>query len=92
MRIKAGTINEHIVQMLGPATGTATFLVEIIEVIYQTRLAKWRKETMSINTFWADFALTISNKLKNNSKLSDKEKTDMKKCREQAVKKGFGTS
>ena len=35
------------------------------------------------------FALDISNKLKTRSKLSDKEKTNMGKCWEQAVKKGF---
>jgi len=44
---------------------------------------------MSINTFWADFALTISNKLKRGSKLTDKEKSDMRKCWRQAVKNGF---
>jgi hypothetical protein len=53
------------------------------------RLSDWVKETMMINTFWVDFALEISNKLQSGSKLSDKEKTDMKKCWEQAVKKGF---
>ncbi len=58
---------------------------------YKTWLAlsQWAKETMSINTFWINFAHDISNKLKNGTKLSEKEKTDMKKCWGQAVKKGF---
>lgn len=34
---------EPIVQILDPATGTATFLVECIDVIYQTLTAKWTK-------------------------------------------------
>ena len=34
-------------------------------------LSKWAKETMSINTFWINFALDISIKLKNGSKLSE---------------------
>lgn len=54
-------------------------------------LSKWVKERMSINVFWGDFALDISNKLKTSSKISDKEKSDMKKCWKQAVKKGFGS-
>jgi predicted helicase len=52
-------------------------------------LSKWVKETMSINTFWINFAQDISHKLKQGARLTDKEKTDMKKCWEQAVKKGF---
>lgn len=32
------------VQILDPATGTATFLVEVIEVIHTTLIAKWTKE------------------------------------------------
>lgn len=32
------------VQILDPATGTATFLVEVIDVIYKTMTTKWRKE------------------------------------------------
>ena len=31
------------VQILDPATGTATFLVEVIDVIHKTMVAKWRK-------------------------------------------------
>ncbi len=32
------------VQILDPATGTATFLVEVIETIHKTMVAKWKKE------------------------------------------------
>ncbi len=32
------------VQILDPATGTATFLVEIIDLIHATMVAKWKKE------------------------------------------------
>ncbi|MDO9585433.1 MAG: type ISP restriction/modification enzyme, partial [Syntrophales bacterium] len=32
------------VHILDPATGTATFLVEVIDVIYKTMTAKWRKQ------------------------------------------------
>jgi hypothetical protein len=52
-------------------------------------LSNWIKETNCLNTFWINFALDISNKLKHGNKPSDKEKEDMKKCWEQAVKKGF---
>lgn len=44
---------------------------------------------MGINTFWINFALDVSIKLKNGTKLSEKETTDMKKCWGQAAKKGF---
>jgi predicted helicase len=38
---------EPFVQILDPATGTATFLIEVIEVIYNTMKAKWDKECVS---------------------------------------------
>ncbi len=34
------------VQILDPATGTATFLVEVIDVIHRTMMAKWQKQGM----------------------------------------------
>ena len=34
--------DEPFVQILDPATGTATFLVEVIEIIFQTLQAKWK--------------------------------------------------
>jgi hypothetical protein len=46
--IPAGTDpNSPFVVILDPATGTATFLVEVIDVIYRTLSAKWRKQGMS---------------------------------------------
>ncbi len=44
-----GTIseNEPFVQILDPATGTATFLVETIEVIHRTIKAKWQSQRLS---------------------------------------------
>ena len=35
------------VQILDPATGTATFLVEVIEVIYRTLMAKWKRQGLN---------------------------------------------
>ena len=35
--------DEPFIQILDPATGTATFLVEVIEVIHQTLVTKWKK-------------------------------------------------
>ena len=36
--------NEPFVQILDPAVGTATFLVEVIDVIHKTMMAKWLKQ------------------------------------------------
>ncbi|ODM71375.1 hypothetical protein A6X20_30315 [Bradyrhizobium elkanii] len=38
---------EPFVQILDPATGTATFLVEVIDVIYRTLSQKWRQQRLS---------------------------------------------
>jgi predicted helicase len=38
---------EPFVQILDPATGTATFLIEVIDVIHGTMTAKWDKERVS---------------------------------------------
>lgn len=38
---------EPFVQILDPATGTATFLIEVIEIIHSTMVAKWDKERIS---------------------------------------------
>ena len=37
------TADDPFVQILDPATGTATFLVEVIDVIHKTMTAKWKK-------------------------------------------------
>lgn len=52
-------------------------------------LSQWAKQTTSINTFWGDFALEISNILKAGKQPTDKQKENMKKCWNVAVKKGF---
>ncbi|MBH2009035.1 MAG: hypothetical protein I8H71_04960 [Xanthomonadaceae bacterium] len=39
--------NEPFVQILDPATGTATFLVEVIDVIYRTLVAKWQQQRLT---------------------------------------------
>lgn len=46
------------VQILDPATGTATFLVEVVEVIYQTLTAKWQKAGLNAaqrQAAWNDY-------------------------------------
>jgi Predicted helicase len=40
--------DEPFVQILDPATGTATFLVEVIEVIHRTLTAKWTQQRLSL--------------------------------------------
>ena len=50
--------DEPFVQILDPATGTATFLVEVIEVIYQTMTAKWKKQGRTgfeIQKLWNEY-------------------------------------
>ena len=39
----SSVVSEHAVTILDPATGTGTFLVEVIEIVYQTVTAKWKK-------------------------------------------------
>ncbi len=46
------------VQILDPACGTATFLVEVIDVIYQTMKAKWRKQgylALEFQNLWNEY-------------------------------------
>jgi len=46
------------VTILDPATGTATFLVEVIDVIYKTMTAKWKKQGRSaaqIQAAWNEY-------------------------------------
>ncbi len=50
--------DQPFVQILDPALGTGTFLVEVIEVIYQTMTAKWRAagyNAKKINDLWNDY-------------------------------------
>ncbi|MFZ4768245.1 MAG: Eco57I restriction-modification methylase domain-containing protein, partial [Roseimicrobium sp.] len=39
--------DEPFVQILDPATGTATFLVEVIDVIHRTLSAKWKQQRLN---------------------------------------------
>lgn len=39
--------DEHFVQILDPATGTATFIVEIIDVVHSTLVIKWSKQGLT---------------------------------------------
>jgi predicted helicase len=44
-RIPSGVSSEQdFVQILDPATGTGTFLVEVIDLVHKTLLAKWRAQ------------------------------------------------
>jgi hypothetical protein len=52
-------------------------------------LSQWVKETMSINIFWGDFALEISHILKAGKQPSHKQKENIAKCWDMAIKKGF---
>lgn len=50
--------DESFVQILDPATGTGTFLVEAIEVIHKTVCAKWKAEGCSaseVDSRWNDY-------------------------------------
>jgi hypothetical protein len=50
--------NSHFVVILDPATGTATFLVEVIDVVYKTLIAKWKKQGLNdsqIKTAWNEY-------------------------------------
>ena len=49
---------EPFVQILDPATGTATFIVEIIDVIHKTMVAKWKKAgktSAQIQAAWNEY-------------------------------------
>ncbi|MXY51065.1 MAG: hypothetical protein F4Y86_00840 [Gammaproteobacteria bacterium] len=58
-RIPAGVeADQDFVQILDPATGTGTFLVEVIDVIYETLVAKWQEQGLSkrrINAMWNEY-------------------------------------
>lgn len=50
--------DDPFVQVLDPATGTATFLVEVIDVIYHTMTAGWRKQgkgNTDVETLWNEY-------------------------------------
>ena len=50
--------NQDFVQILDPATGTGTFLVEVIELIYKTLQAKWQAQghdERQIELLWNEY-------------------------------------
>jgi predicted helicase len=50
--------SQAFVQILDPATGTGTFLVEIIDVIYKTLLAKWGTQGLAktrVDALWNEY-------------------------------------
>ncbi|TMQ75746.1 adenine specific DNA methyltransferase [Candidatus Accumulibacter phosphatis] len=50
--------DEPFVQILDPATGTATFLVEVIDVIYRTLKANWKQQRLTVGQqqiAWNDY-------------------------------------
>jgi hypothetical protein len=50
--------DEPFVQILDPATGTGTFLVEVIDMIYQTLRAKWtseKKNAREMDELWNEY-------------------------------------
>jgi len=58
---KGVAANSFFVMILDPATGTATFLVEVIDVIYKTMVAKWKKQGKSaaqIQASWNEYVPT----------------------------------
>ena len=53
-------VSEHdpFVQILDPATGTGTFLVEVIDLIYKTMKSKWEQEghiPLEFNKLWNEY-------------------------------------
>jgi hypothetical protein len=59
LKIPTGvSASEAFVQILDPATGTGTFLVEVIDVIHKTLVAKWKAQGHSknvIETLWNEY-------------------------------------
>ena len=50
--------DQAFVQILDPATGTGTFLVEVIDLIHKTIAAKWKSQghgEKEIQTLWNDY-------------------------------------
>ena len=59
LKIPEGTApTKAFVQILDPATGTGTFLVEVIDLIHNTMAAKWKSQghgEKKIRTLWNDY-------------------------------------
>lgn len=55
---EGATSEQAFVQILDPATGTGTFLVEVIDLIHKTMTVKWKAEghgKKKIETLWNDY-------------------------------------
>jgi len=59
LKIPEGVSPNHaFVQILDPACGTGTFLVEVIDLIHKTMVEKWRREgrlELELNNLWNDY-------------------------------------
>jgi len=59
LTIPEGVSPEHaFIQILDPATGTGTFLVEVIDVIHKTMVAKWKAQShgeKKIEALWNEY-------------------------------------
>ena len=59
LEIPEGTLpDQAFVQILDPATGTGTFLVEVIDLIYNTMATKWKSQghhEERIHTLWNEY-------------------------------------
>ena len=59
LKIPEGTSpDQDFVQILDPATGTGTFLVEVIDLIHQTLVAKWKAQghgAKKIDALWNEY-------------------------------------
>ena len=59
LKIPNGTLpNQAFVQILDPATGTGTFLVDVIDVIYRTMVKKWAAQghgNRKIQALWNNY-------------------------------------
>jgi predicted helicase len=42
------SLDEPFVQILDPATGTATFIVEVIDIIFRTMTTKWERQGLTV--------------------------------------------
>lgn len=56
---EATSPNQTFVQILDPATGTGTFLVEVIEIVHATMMEKWKNEGVrsekTLNERWNEY-------------------------------------
>jgi len=58
---KGVAANSFFVMILDPATGTATFLVEVIDVIYKTMVSRWKQQgykDAQIQAAWNEYVPT----------------------------------